>query len=324
MMLRLLAIGTVVLAAAAPGAQPARALDLLKVATGGAPSDWDTAVSDLGQQKGFFKDKGIEITMIYTSGGGPTQQAVISGSADLGIAVSPAGVLGAATKGAPVKIISRQYIGGLDTLWYVRSESPIHSLKDITDNSTVAYSSNGSGSNIVGLAMLRQVGRHATMVATGGDASTLTQVMSGQIDVGYNVDGGLSFGPDREKIRILGTANDVAGISDLTVRVIIANADTLASRRDVVIRYMQVYKQVQDWMYKDPQALEWYAEQKHVPLAEAKRVRELIYPEAAVQLGPVTGVASIIQQAVDFKRIDAPITPEQFAQYVDIVWTPGK
>jgi NitT/TauT family transport system substrate-binding protein len=324
MMLRLLAIGAVILAAAATGALPARALDHLNVATGGAPSDWDTGASGFGEREGFFKDKGIEVTVIYTAGGGATQQAVISGSADLGIAVSPAGALGAAAKGAPIKIISRQYTGGLDMLWYVRSESPIHSLKDITDKATLAYSSNGSSSNILGLAMLRQVGAHATMVATGGDGATLTQVMSGQIDVGYNTDGGLTFGPDRDKLRVLGTANDITEIRDLTVRVIIANADSLANRRDVMIRYMQAYQQTLDWMYKDQKALQWYAEQKHVPLAEAKRVRDLIYPEAALQLGPVTGVASIIQQAVDFKRIDAPITPAQFAQYVDLVWTPAK
>jgi NitT/TauT family transport system substrate-binding protein len=172
--------------------------------------------------------------------------------------------------------------------------------------------------------MLRQVGVHAVMVASGGPAATLTQVMSGQLDVGYNTDGGLGFWPDRDKIRVLGNANDVVELRDLTVRCNIVNANTLASRRDVVVRYMQVFQQTLDWMYKDPQAIEWYAEQKHVPVADATRVRDQIYPEAALRVGPVTGVAAIIQQAVDFKRIDAPITPEQFAQYVDIVWTPAK
>jgi NitT/TauT family transport system substrate-binding protein len=87
---------------------------------------------------------------------------------------------------------------------------------------------------------------------------------------------------------------------------------------------MQAYQQTLDWMYRDPQALDWYAEQKHVTLDVAKRVRDSLYAEAAIRVGPVTGIPAIIQQAVDFKRIDAPITPEQFAQYVDLVWTPTK
>jgi NitT/TauT family transport system substrate-binding protein len=147
MMLRMLTVGAVALAALAQGDRPVHALDLLKVASG-TPGDWDVSVSDWGQRKGFFKDKGIELTILYTEGGGATQQAVISGSADLGIAVSPAGALAPATKGAPIKIISQQYSGGRDLLWFVRNESPIHSLKDITDKTTVAYSSNGSSSNI--------------------------------------------------------------------------------------------------------------------------------------------------------------------------------
>jgi len=323
MKLRLLAIGGVVLATWLTEAQPALAADLLKIVTA-TPGDWDISVADFGQRKGFFKDKGLELTISYTEGGAATQQAVISGSSEVGIGVSPAGVLAPATKGAPIKIISRQYTGGRDHLWFVLIGSPIHSLKDITDRTTVAYSSNGSSGHIEALAMLRQIGVHAIPVATGGPAATLTQVMSGQIEVGYNTDGGLGFWPDRDKIRIIGTGDDTAEMRELTVRCIIANNDTLANRRAVVIRFMQVYQQTLDWMYKDPQALEWFAEQKHAPLDEATRVRDRIYPEAALQVGPVTGVPSIIQQAVDFKRIDAPITPEQFAQYVDLVWTPTK
>jgi len=49
--------------------------------------------------------------VFYTSGGGETQQAVISGSADIGVSPGTLGVLGAFAKGAPIRIISGSATG---------------------------------------------------------------------------------------------------------------------------------------------------------------------------------------------------------------------
>ena len=319
----LLTIACLALTASLSGIQPAGALDPLTMASG-SPGDWDTGTADFGMRRNSFKNNGIDLKIVYTEGGGATLQAVNSGSADIGVAVSPAAVLGAATKGAPVKIISQQYKGALDTIWYVRADSPIRSLKDITPKTTVSFSTNGSSSNMLAMAMLRQIGVDAVLVATGDGTATLTQVMSGQIDVGYNVDGGLGFLAEGAKVRVIGSANDVDEARDVTARVFIANANTLSTRRDAIVRFLRVYQETQDWMYKDPLALQWYAENKRVSLADATRVRDLIYPEKALTLGPVIGGQAIVRTAVDSKRINAPITPEQFAQYVDILWPPQK
>ena len=48
------------------------------------------------------------LDIVYTQGAGETQQAVISGSVDIGIAAGVMGVLSAYSKGAPVRIISRR------------------------------------------------------------------------------------------------------------------------------------------------------------------------------------------------------------------------
>ena len=52
--------------------------------------------------------------MLYTQGGGETLQAVISGSADIGVAAGTLGALGAFAKGAPVRIIGAQATGAAD------------------------------------------------------------------------------------------------------------------------------------------------------------------------------------------------------------------
>src|SRR5215475_8049170 len=89
----------VVLAAATSGR--ASADDLLRLAIG-QRGLWDSAIAEIGQAVGIFRRGGLQLEVVYTSGGGETQQAVISGSVDIGVAAGTLGVLGAYAKGAPV------------------------------------------------------------------------------------------------------------------------------------------------------------------------------------------------------------------------------
>src|SRR5215468_10082983 len=79
--------------------------EILKVAAG-APNNWDSGIPDVGQRAGIFMKHGLILDILYTNGGGETMQAVISGSADLGISAGTGGVFGAFAKGAPVRATS--------------------------------------------------------------------------------------------------------------------------------------------------------------------------------------------------------------------------
>src|SRR5215468_10264481 len=103
---------------------PAVADETLKL-TVGQRGNWDTSVSEVGQRAGIFKKHGLELELVYTQGAGETQQAVISGGVDIGVAAGIMGVLGAFSKGAPVRIIGAETTGASDLYWYVRSDSPI-------------------------------------------------------------------------------------------------------------------------------------------------------------------------------------------------------
>src|SRR5262245_56903874 len=95
------------------GVSAASAQDKVKLAMG-QRGNWDTSVSEVGQRAGIFKKHGLELEMVYTNGAGETQQAVISGSVDLGIAAGVMGVMSAYSKGAPVRIISAETTGAND------------------------------------------------------------------------------------------------------------------------------------------------------------------------------------------------------------------
>src|SRR5947209_20291466 len=90
--------------------QQAFAADTLKLAIG-QRGLWDSSLAEIGTEFGIFAKHGLELQVFYTSGGGETQQAVISGSADIGVSPGTLGVLGAFAKGAPIRIISGEEAG---------------------------------------------------------------------------------------------------------------------------------------------------------------------------------------------------------------------
>ena len=145
---------------------------------------WDSSFVEFAEKAGFFKEAGLTVEPFYTDGGAATLTTVLSGSADIGLSNGLLGVIGAYVKGAPVRVISSQMTGAGELYWYVKSDSPIASLKDPAIK-TVAFSSPGSSSNLILLALLKQAGSGAKTVATGGAPATLTQIMTGQIDVGW-------------------------------------------------------------------------------------------------------------------------------------------
>src|SRR5215467_8775006 len=84
------------------------------------------------------------------------------------------------------KIISAEATGAAEAFWYARPDSGITRLAD-TNGKTVAFSSPGSSTNLILLQLVNQAKVTPKLVATGGAPATLTQVMSGQIDVGWSV-----------------------------------------------------------------------------------------------------------------------------------------
>ena len=266
----------------------------------GQRGNWDTSVSEIGQRAGIFKKHGLVLEIVYTQGAGETQQAVISGSVDLGIAAGIMGVLSAYSKGAPVRIISAETTGANDLYWYVKADSPIKTLKD-TDGKTLAYSTNGSSTHGIVTAFMKQYDLKAKPTAMGGPAANLTAVMSGQVDVGWAAP---PFGLDqldKGDIRIIATGNDADVFKGQTVRLNIANANFLAAKKDVVNRYMKAYRETVDCMYKDPAMLKVYADWLNITEAKAKRTRDDFFPPPAIEPDKIIGLDTIVKDAVELK-----------------------
>ena len=299
-------VAAVAIVTAAAGAV---AEDVLKLAIG-QRGNWENAAPELGQKAGFFKKHGLSLELLYTQGAGETLQAVISGSVDVGIGVGTAGVLGAYSKGAPVRALANSMTGADDLFWYVPATSPIKTLKDATGK-TIAYSTTGSSTNLAVLAFIREFGVQAKPVATGSPAATFTQTMSGQVDIGWSSP---PFGVEalqQGRIRIIARESDVPAFRNQTVRLVITNTATAEQRRDVLERYLQASRETLDWMYSDPAALKAYAEWVNVPEALAKEVRDQFYPKDNLRLDRLSGLDTAMADAVSLKFVAAPLTKQQ-------------
>ena len=149
--------------------------------------------------------------------------------------------------------------------------------------------------------------------------STLTQVMSGQIDVGWSAP---PFGLqqlDEGKIRIVASGNDAVVFKGQTVRLLITNVQTLQSRKPVIERFMKAYRETIDLLYSnDPAAMQAYAEFVGISIDMAKRTRNDFFPKSSVDPDKIVGLDTIIPDAVTLKFTAAPLTKEQLAELIQI------
>ena len=294
---------------------PAAADDLVKM-TIGQRGNWDTSITHLGEKAGIFKKHGLQLEMIYTSGSGETLQPVISGSVDLGLAVGTLGAMAAYSKGAPVRIIGAQATGAAD-YWYAKNPA-IKTLKD-TNGHTIAFSTNGSSTHSVVRAFIDEFKLTAKPQPTGNPSATLTAVMTDQVDVGWAAP---PFGlkeMEEGKIHIVARATDATLVRGQTIRVLVANADTLVKRKEVIDRFMKAYRESIDYLYSsNPQVMKDYAEFARVSEPLAKRVRDEFFPKSLVNPDQIHGLETLIPEAVNLKFIPAPLTKAQVTELIQI------
>lgn len=299
-----------------PWSGAASAQETLKL-TVGQRGNWDTSVAEVGQRGGIFKKHGLNLEIVYTQGSGETLQGVISESVDIGVAVGIMGALSAYSKGAPVRVIGAETTGAGDLYWYVKADSPIKTLKD-TDGKTIAFSTRGSSTDGVVAAFMKQYDLKAKPTSTGSPSSTLTQVMSGQVDVGWSAP---PFGLDqldKGEIRRIATGNDAAVFKGQTVRTLVTNVKTLTTRKAAVEKFMKAYRETIDWLYSSDDALKVYSEWMNIPVAKLKRTRDEYFSKEAVNPDKIVGVETIVKDAVTLKFTATELSKEQLADLIQI------
>jgi len=309
----ILRVAVVALLACLAGA--ASAQDTLKIAVG-QRGGWEQCVSELGQNAGIFRKHGLALDVLYTQGSGETLQSVISASVDVGIGTGTHALLGAYTKGAPVRAIGSSFTSADDQFYYVVADSPIRSMTE-ADGKSIAISTTGSASNIFALALARHFGVALKPQPTGAYAATLTQTLTKQVDIGFSQAPFNLNAVEDGRIRIIAMGRDVPELRKMTSRLIIANTAILAAKKPLIERYLQGFVETLDWLYSDPAAIKAYAAWSGLPETIARRAPEFLTKE---NLDPrnISGLDAIVADAVKFKYLPAPLTAAQLAEVIQI------
>jgi NitT/TauT family transport system substrate-binding protein len=295
---------------------PVVSADALKIASP-IRGSWEGAIPELGKQAGIFQKHGLDLDILYTQGGGETLQAVISNSVDIGLSAGTLGVLGAYSKGAPVRIIAASSTGSREVFWWVPARSPLKSMREVNGQS-IAYSTTGASSHIAVLRFISEFGLKATPVATGDVTGTITQVMSGQVDVGWSVAPFVLDQLGKGEARMIARASDVAVIRGQTIRVQIINTQNLAAKQDAVARYLKAYDETVDWMYSSPEAVPRYLVFSGLSEPAVRLMLAEFIPKESLQTKKLFGLDESMKDAVQFKFMAAPLSESQLKELIQL------
>lgn len=304
---------TALLCALAPSL-PANAQDKLRIAIGGRGA-WENSASEIARTHGLFRKHGLDVEILWTEGTGETMQAMIAGSVDMAVAVGTNGILAAYTKGVPVRIVGSTMTGVDDMFWYAKAGSPVRSGKDMAGR-TVAFSSRGASTHAVVLGFKKTFGIDFKDIPMGSPVATMTQAMTGQVEVGWTV---VPLGLkelDEGSIQMVARANEVPELRNQSVRLMAVLQRTLEARRDVLVRYVRAYREAIDVLYGGPDGIKAYALYSGVIEKHAITVRDKFTAKSSVLPDRFEGLDLMMADAVTFKFIPAPLKPEQVKELV--------
>ncbi len=84
--------------------------------------------------------------------------------------------------------------------------------------------------------------------------------MTGQIDIGWAAPPFALRELQENKIAIVARAREATELKDQTIRVNIANVESLKTKRAAITRLMQVYDEAIKWAYANPKSIDYFAE----------------------------------------------------------------
>lgn len=282
---------------------------------------WTSSQPIFCRDRGEFKKAGIDLEVISTRGGSENVQAVITGAADIGYGPGIASVFAAQMQGAPIKIISSNYVGNSDSFFYVLTGSPLNSLADVKPETTIAYTRPGSVSEAILRDIENEKSIHFKTVSGGSFDAIFTMVMTGQIDAGVATPPSGIAALKKGEIRVLFDGNSDTLQRDVASRINIANANFLKNHGATAVKFLHVLHDCVDWMYDNrAEADKMYAALNHIDADIANRSMAF-YSRKNMELTPISGLTTSIKQAVKDKFIDKPPTDAQLKNFIDLLYT---
>jgi NitT/TauT family transport system substrate-binding protein len=161
----------------------------------------------VAEQKGFFKDEGLEVTIVDFAGGAKALQAVVGGSADV-VSGAFEHTINMQAKGQPMRAFVLQ--GRAPQIVLAVNTKTMPNFKTVADlkGKKIGVTAPGSSTNIMANFVLAKAGlkpSDVSFVGVGASQGAVAAMRSGQIDAVSNLD---------PVITILARSNDIKIVSD--------------------------------------------------------------------------------------------------------------
>lgn len=146
------------------------------------PPRADSMFQLMAQEKGFFKEAGLDVEFLYFESGITVVQAVVSGDADT-VDIAPSSTFVSISRGAKIKVVGST---GWVVPYVLYAKGDIKSFKDLAGR-TIAISQPGALAEVLARAMLEKEGLDAKAMGVqwlnvGGDAARMQALIAGRVD----------------------------------------------------------------------------------------------------------------------------------------------
>jgi NitT/TauT family transport system substrate-binding protein len=214
---------------------------------------------EVGREKGFFKDAGIEIEQIIPSeGGGTTLQNVVSGRLPFG-EVATGAIVAGFNEGAPIQVIGGGIQSVADVNWVSLKDS---SLGDLKDGGTARWGFTNPGSVSEAMSFLTPEGsgldaKSVTRTSTGGTGAGIALLEAGDIDIAYS-------SPrvaleNAAKLKVVGSSADYVKSYQQTL--IVSSRDFAAKNPETARGVLKGYADAVEWINTNPkEAAEFWSQ----------------------------------------------------------------
>lgn len=282
---------------------------------------FDVAAFDaVAEAQGFYKDEGIEVTRREYVAGGDAVQLLASDSVDLALGVGMFAAL-AGVANAPIDIVSSQWQGYSDVIYYVPAESAVQSLADVGGLS-VATSRPGSSTDALCQELQAQItadGRDGNSCEPiGSPADVYTAVTTGQVDVGWTTPPFFFDSLHSGELRQIGLGDDIDRYRSSTSRVSLVRQQLIADDPEKVQAFFRAFQRAIDWTFDNTkEAAEIWGKAADIEITPElrKAVFELYTPER-VSLNSFERLDVSLSAAEEFGALTEPLTEDELRQRI--------
>ncbi|WP_241769717.1 ABC transporter substrate-binding protein [Rhodococcus opacus] len=200
------------------------------------------AILQVGINKGWFTEEGLDVDLFSGGGGGNTLRVVTSGDADLAIAGNSSVLLAAQQPSSNLTVIAPWFQVN-DFAWI---SPPGRNI----DNATLGFSSAGSSTELIVKGLERDLGVKSQAVGAMGD--NWTAAKAGQITAGWAMEPFIADKQNSENAEILVDSRDVLG--DLPADLVAVNNDYAEANPENLRTFFKVANRLNEWIVADPAA----------------------------------------------------------------------